>query len=188
MNKKTLSTQIRDFLLIYASPVAACKPSSTTILCCFCLQAAPAAQHLSLDSASATPTRHKPGSEISGRLRSGGGRWDSLAAVTVTVLLSAAIPREATQPVLRCPITTKSWGGPTGHGVHRLPAPQVLLPDPKLLEWVLVTVQMETMGHSPRPRSSWLRRATSAQFWHSHPYPAATTPPPSVAQGSQPRG
>lgn len=60
--------------------------------------------------------------------------------------------------------------------------PQILLPDPKLL----VTVQMETIGHSPRPRSSWLHRATSAQFLHRHPYSAATTPPPLLPQGNQP--
>lgn len=48
--------------------------------------------------------------------------------------------------------------------------PQILLPDPKLL----VMVQMEMMGHIPRPRSSWLHRAMSAQFWHSHPYHPTT--------------
>jgi len=77
-----------------------------------------------LNPASATPTRHKPGSKISGRLRSGGGCWDSLAAVAVTgtALLSAAIPQKVPQPVLGHPI--KCWVGITGHSMRRLPTPR----------------------------------------------------------------
>lgn len=57
------------------------------------------------------------------------------------------------------------------------PPPDSLL-DPKSLARVLVMMQMELMGLTLHPRSSWLHRATSAWLWHSHVYPATSSSPP----------
>lgn len=44
--------------------------------------------------------------------------------------------------------------------------------------------KMEITGCILRPRSSWLHGAVSARLWHSHTYPATSTPPPWDSQGS----